>query len=171
MRSPAQRTLFSSRKIEKCSQAKANAKAKAMLRRTALTQETLHGFAVAGLNFRFGESLELLFFQKRRREGEKLPVFKFLDFKPSASLIVDIHHRFGSLRSPRCSKKRFLINMTEKEKGGRFWALLVPLFVLIIIGNSTVCPTHDEEEEEEILIRPDHETKGNKSNIIQKIIK
>ena len=65
--------------------------------------------------------------------------------------------------------------MTEKEKGGRFWALLVPLFVLIIIGKSTVCPTHEEEEEEEeeeeILIRPEHETKGNTSNIIQKIIK
>ena len=60
--------------------------------------------------------------------------------------------------------------MTEKEKGGRFWALLVPLFVLIIIGKSTVCPTHDEEEEG-ILIRPEYETKGNTSNIIQKMIK
>ena len=79
--------------------------------------------------------------------------------KTSASLIVDTHHRFGSLRSPRCSKKRFLINMTEKEKGGRFWALLVPLFVLIIIGKSTVCPTHDDEEEEGKKRRNEEEKK------------
>ena len=36
--------------------------------------------------------------------------------------------------------------MTEKENSGRFWALLVPLLVLITIGNSTVSPTHDDDD-------------------------
>ena len=39
--------------------------------------------------------------------------------------------------------------MTEKENSGRFWALLVPLLVLIIIGKSTVSPTHDGDDDDD----------------------
>ena len=34
----------------------------------------------------------------------------------------------------------------DQYDSSRFWALLVPLLVLIIIGNSTVSPTHDDDD-------------------------